>query len=378
MAQDLLSDEWTVNPDGAIGLAGWLVTAYTLGAVIGAPVIASLTGRLPRKWLILGLIGVFVISSLLVAVLPSFTLVVSARFLSGIPHGVYLGTMILVAASLMPPGKRGRGIAIVSSGPTLAVLIGAPLGTSIGQLLGWRAVFLLVAAIFGLAFIAITVALPFSPGNPAAGIRQELLALRLPQVWLTVLYGCLGFGAMFAITTYIAPISTTVSGISPTTVPAVLFALGVGMTFGNLASGWLADRTVSGNLLGFVVGMAFSTLGFALFAPSPIGLFIFTALLGFFNMGCSTAAQIRMIDVSRGSQALGASLNHSALNFGNAVGAFLGGLVIAAGFGYLAPSFVGFALAILGVSVVIASLIIERKSKPSLGFQGARGSKLNR
>ena len=360
MARDLLPGQWAANSASAIGSVGWVVTAFTLGAVVGAPVLAATTGRLPRKWLLLGLVAVFVVSSVLVAVLPSFGLIVAARFINGVPFGVYLSTAVLVAAGIMTPSHRGRGIAVVGAGPTVAVLVGAPLGTSMGQLLGWRVVFLVIAVIFALAFVAIALALPYSPGDPVASFQQELVALRLPQVWLAILFGVLGFGGMFAVITYIAPISTTVTGIPSSAIPLVQFALGAGMTLGALTSGWLADRSVSRVLLGFVVGMTLSLAGFAIFASSVVGLLLFTSLIGLFNAGSATATQIRMIDIARDSRALGAALNQSALGLGNSLGAFLGGLAIAAGFGYLAPAVVGATLSTLGVIIVVIALTVGR------------------
>jgi MFS transporter, DHA1 family, inner membrane transport protein len=360
IARDLLPERWSTDPAAAIGSAGWVVTAFTLGAVVGAPLLAATTGRLSRKWLLLGLIAVFVTSSVLVAVLSSFPLVVAARFVNGIPFGVYVSTAILAAADLMPSGQRGRGVAIVTAGPPVAVLLGAPLATVTGQLVGWRTVFLLIAAVFGLAFAAIALAVPFTPGNPAAGLREELVALQLPQVWLAVIFGVLGFGGMFAVITYIAPISTTVTGISAAAIPIVQFALGVGMTLGSLAAGWLADSSVDRVLLGFVVGLTLAQAGFALFASTVTGLLLFTALIGFFNAGTATATQVRMIDIAHNAKALGAALNQSALSLGNSVGSFLGGVAIAYGLGYLAPAALGVAVSAIGLIIVGLALTLGR------------------
>ena len=231
MARDLLPERWSTDPAAAIGSAGWVVTAFTLGAVVGAPLLAATTGRLPRKWLLLGLVAVFVTSSVLVAVLPSFPLVVAARFLNGVSFGVYASTAILVAADLMPSGQRGRGVAIVTAGPPVAVLLGAPLATATGQVLGWRIVFLLIAAVFGLAFAAIALAVPFIPGNPVAGLREELLALRLPQVWLAIIFGVLGFGGMLgnSVGSFLggAAIAAGFGYLAPAAVGTALSAIGL-------------------------------------------------------------------------------------------------------------------------------------------------------
>jgi MFS transporter, DHA1 family, inner membrane transport protein len=243
------------------------------------------------------------------------------------------------------------------------VLLGSPLATATGRLLGWRTVFLLIAAVFGLAFAAIALAVPFTPGNPVAGLREEPGALRLPQVWLAIIFGVLGFGGMFAVVTYIAPISTTVTGTSAAAIPIVQLALGVGMTLGSLTAGWLADRSVDRLRLGFVISMTLAQAGFALFASTVTGLLLFTALIGFFNPGTATATQVRMIDIAQNAKALGAALNQSALSLGNSVGSFLGGVAIAYGLGYLAP--VGVALSAIGLIIVGLALTLGRTDQSS-------------
>ena len=365
MARDLLPDGWATDPDAAIGSAGWVVTAFTLGAVAGAPLVAATTGRLARKHLLLALVAVLVTSSVLVAVSPTFGMVVTARFLNGIPFGVYVSTAILVASSLMPPGQRGRGVGMVTVGAPLAALIGAPVATAAGQLLGWRIVFALIAAAFALAFAAIAVAVPWQPGNPGAGIRAEATALRLPQVWLAVAFGVLGFGGMFAVITYIAPIATIVTGLPADAVPLVQVALGLGLTVGSLAGGWLVDHSVPRALLGFVIGMTLAVAGFRLFAHTVVGLLVFTALIGFFNAGTAAATQVRMIDIAKNAQAFGAALNQSALSLGHSTGSFLAGAAIAYGLGYQAPAVVGTVISAVGVIIVVVALSLERANRNS-------------
>jgi DHA1 family inner membrane transport protein len=226
-----------------------VVTAFTLGAVAGAPVVAATTGRLARKHLLLGLVAVFVISSVLVALSPTFGMVVAARFLNGIPSGVYVSTAIVVASSLMPAGQSGRGVGIVTVGAPLAALIGAPVATATGQLFGWRIVFVLIARVFALAFAAIAVAVPCSPATRVRGSAPK----PLPS----------GFRRCRSPSRSVSSVWAACSPSSPTShqspdrdrapadaVPLAQIALGLGLTVGSLAGGWLVDRSIRRVLLG--------------------------------------------------------------------------------------------------------------------------------
>ncbi|TIH36603.1 MFS transporter [Subtercola vilae] len=365
IARDLDGATYAVDPASAIASAGLLVSAYALGVVVGAPAIAAATAHWPQKRVLLLMLAVFVVANFAVALLPSFHLVLAARFLSGLPHGAFLGTAGLLAASLMGPGKRGRGVAFIAAGLTLATIVGVPLGSIVGGLLGWRAIFVIIAGIFALALVAVLAAIPSRAGNPEAGIRSELRAFLLPQVWLTVGMGAIGFGGMFAVFTYIAPIASNVTGIGDGMLPWVLVVFGLGMTGGSVAASRVSDLSVAAALLVFLGGMALSLAGFVLFAATLAGLLVFTFLLGIFAGGSSVAIQTRLMDVAAPSRAVGAALTHSALNLGNALGAYLGGLVIAAGFGYLSPAVIGAALSLIGVGIVVVALLLGRRAAVS-------------
>jgi DHA1 family inner membrane transport protein len=363
IAQDLLPGTYGVDPSSANASAGYLVSAYALGVVVGAPTIAAAAARWPRKRLLVVLVSVFVAGNLLSAILPSFGLVLAARFLSGLPHGAYFGIASLVAASLMGPGKRARGVAFVLAGLAIANVVGVPAGTFLGQEFGWRSAYLLVTVIFALTLVAILAAVPFRPGDPSATMRNELTVFTRLQVWLTLGLASVGFGGVFAVYTYIAPVVTDVTGLASGVVPWVLVVFGVGMTGGNFLSGWLADRSVSRTLLVSLSALGVSALGFALFANTTPGLLIFVFLIGACAGACSPAIQTRLMDVSHNAQSIAAALNHSSLNIGNSVGAFLGGLAIAAGLGYLSPAVVGVGLAAVGFGVLLLSLGIDRRRR---------------
>ena len=360
LAHDLLPGLYARSQEAANAQAGWLVSAYALGVVVGAPTIAAVAARFPRKKLLLVLVAAFTIGTVASAVLPSFGLVLAARFLAGLPHGAYFGVAALVAASLMGPGKRGKGVAIVLSGLTIANIIGVPSITYLGQVTNWRIAYLAVAIIFALTFIAIALLVPFQPGDVGATMSRELKAFGRVQVWLALLIGAVGFGGFFAVYTYISPLVTDVTRIGPGFVPIVLVAVGVGMTIGNLIGGWSADRNVMGSIFAFFGLFIVALAGLALTAHTVVGLLAFTLLVGLAASGLSPGIQTRLMDVAGDSQTLAAAANHAALNIGNSIGASLGGVAIAAGFGYLSPTWIGLLLCAPGIALAIASLLLQR------------------
>jgi MFS transporter, DHA1 family, inner membrane transport protein len=353
IAENLLPALSTSHPDDAIAQAGIMISAYAAGVVVGAPTIAVFAARFPRKGLLLALVIAFTVGTLASALAPTFELVVVARFVAALPHGAYFGIAALVAASLMGPGKRGQGIALVLSGLTIANVIGVPAITFLGQATNWRVAYLAVAVIFALTVVAIMLVVPKQPGDPGATVRRELGGFTRPAVWLALLTGALGFGGFFAVYSYVAPLTTEVTGLAPAIVPLVLVVAGLGMTVGNLVGGRLADRgALRAVFLSFGI-FVIALLGLALTAPTIPGLFVGMFAVGFASAALSPAIQTRLMDVAGDSQTLAAAANHSALNIGNSLGAILGGAVIAAGFGYLAPTWVGLALCLPGILLAV-------------------------
>ena len=328
--------------------------------MVGAPTIAAVAARFPRKKLLLVLVAAFTVGTVLSAVLPSFGLVFAARFVAGLPHGAYFGVAALVASSLMGPGKRAQGIALVLSGLTIANVIGVPSITHLGQVTNWRIAYLAVAAIFAATFVAIALLVPAQPGDPQATIRRELRAFGRLQVWLALLTGAIGFSGFFAVYTYIAPLVTEVAGLGASTVPLILVVFGVGMTIGNFVGGWAADRNVIRSIIIFFGIFAVALAGMALTAATVPGLVFFALLTGFAGSAVSPAVQTRLMDVAGDSQTLAAAVNHAALNLGNSLGAFAGGVVISAGFGYTSPAWVGLILCVPGLAFVGASVALDR------------------
>ncbi|WP_308799691.1 MFS transporter [Agromyces silvae] len=363
IAADLMPSLYAASPEEANARAGWIISAYAAGVVVGAPTIAAAAARWPRKRLLLWLLTAFTLGTVASAVLPSFELVLVARFVSALPHGAYFGIASLVAASLMGPGKRARGVALVLSGLTIANVIGVPAITWLGQAAGWRVAYLAVAAIFALTFVAVLAAVPWQPGDARATMRRELAAFGRAQVWFAVGIGAVGFGGLFAVYSYVAPLATEVTGLREALVPFALVAIGLGMTVGNLVGGRLADWSVRRAMYLFFVVLAFALVLLALTAANPVGLFTGLFLVGGASAALSPTIQARLMDVARDSQSLAAALNHSALNIGNSLGAFLGGLAIAGGLGYVAPVWIGVLLTLVGSALAVASFGLDRSRR---------------
>jgi DHA1 family inner membrane transport protein len=367
IARDLLPTQFAASPEDALAQTGIMISAYAAGVVVGAPTIAALAARFPRRGLLLVLALAFTVGTVASALAPTFELVVIARFVAALPHGAYFGIAALVAAGLMGPGNRGRGVAFVLSGLTIANVIGVPLITLLGQVAGWRIAYLAVAAIFALTLLAIFVFVPASPGDPAATFRRELKVFRRIGVWFALLTGAIGFGGFFAVYSYIAPLATEVTGLPASFVPFALVAAGVGMTIGNLVGGRLADSGASRAIFICFGAFAASLLILALSASNPVGLFGGVLLVGASASALSPVIQTRLMDVAGDSQTLAAAINHSALNIGNSLGAYLGGVVIAAGLGYIAPTWVGLALCVPGVAFAVAGALVSRYALTETG-----------
>jgi DHA1 family inner membrane transport protein len=361
LASDLLPGLYASDQNQAIAQAGWLITAYALGVVVGAPTIAALSARFPRKQLLLWLLVAFTLATVASALLPTFGLVLVARFVAGLPHGAYFGVASLVAASLMGEGKRGRGVAIVLSGLTIANVIGVPLITLLGQQAGWRVAYLVVASIFALTFVAVALAVPLQRGDRSATLSRELRGFRTPQVWLALLTGAIGFGGFFAVYSYVGPVVTRVTGMGDDFIPVALVVVGIGMTIGNLAGGRAADHNVMGTVFVCFGLFVASLASFALTAHTVPGLLISLFLVGGAASALSPAIQSRLMDVAGDSQTLAAAANHAALNLGNSLGAYLGGVTIAAGLGYLSPTIVGLLLCVPGIALALTSVALQRK-----------------
>lgn len=347
----------------SIPAGGHVISAYAVGVVVGAPVLAFFGAKWPRRGLLVALMAAYAVFNGLSALASSYELLMVSRFLDGLPHGAYFGVASLVAASLAAPGRQGRAVAMVMIGLSVANVIGVPAATWLGQTLGYRAAYWAVAGL-ALVTVAMVVAfVPACPGNPEATGRRELSAFAKPQVWLTLLAGAIGFGGMFAVYSYIAPTVTDVGGLGESAVPVFLLAFGLGMVAGTWIAGPLADWSIFRSLLASSLGLGVVLVAFAGLAPYGWWALAPAFLITVLGSVLVVSLQLRLMDVAGDAKTLGAALNHASLNIANALGAWLGGLVIAAGYGYRATALVGVALSVAGFLVVIASAAVHARGE---------------
>ncbi|GLY63420.1 MFS transporter [Amycolatopsis taiwanensis] len=347
----------------SIPTAGHLITGYALGVVIGAPLLTASAARLPRKTVLLAMMGVFSLGNLLFALSPNHEFGVGFRFLAGLPHGAFFGAGAVVASSLVEPGNRAKAVSMMFLGLTLANVVGVPLGTLLGQQVGWRATFGVVALVGLVAITAIAWLVPHQGRPPRASLRGELDAFRRPQVWLALGIVTFGLGGAFACLSYVTPMLTDVAGFAPRDVTLLLALAGAGMTVGNLLGGRLADRALMPGLYLALVGLAAGLSLFTVTAYSKAGAAITVFAVGVAGFMAGLMMQNRIMQKAGGTPTLVSAAVQSAFNIANSIGAYLGGLVIAGGLGLLAPNWVGATLSVLGLSMAIMSGMLDRREE---------------
>ncbi len=348
--------------DVSIPTAGHAISAYAIGVVVGAPLIAVFGTRLPRRELLIGLMLVFLVGNALSALAVNYVSLIAARFVAGLPHGAYFGVAALVAADLVPPHRRGRAVSRVLLGLAVSNVIGVPAATWLGQTFGWRSAYWLVAVLAVVTVVMVLWLVPHVAANRAATGRKELRAFKNPQVLLTLLAGAIGFGGMFAMYTYIAPTVTDVAGLSEGRVPIYLLVFGLGMVVGTPLAGRLTDWSVLRTTLIGSVSMGVLLVVFTwtsqFFIAGLLTAFVFATLTSLLTIGL----QMRLMQVAGDAQTIGAAMNHASLNLANALGAWLGGVVVAAGYGYTATSWVGAGLSLVGFVVLVFSALLQRRT----------------
>jgi MFS transporter, DHA1 family, inner membrane transport protein len=353
-----------------IPAAGLLVTGYAIGVAVGAPILAILTARMPRKPALMMLMLLFIVGNLLSALAPDYHWLLVARVIAAFCHGAFFGIGAVVAAGLVPPNRRAQAIALMFTGLTLANVLGVPAGTALGQAAGWRATFWAVTVIGVLAFIAIAAALPRALPMPQTRLSAEFAVLRKPQVWLALGMTVLGFGGVFTVFTYIAPILEQVSGISPHAVTGVLLLFGAGLTVGNTLGGKLADWKLMPALMAILAGLAVVLLLFSYTSRAPLPAAITVFIWGVFAFATVPPLQMRVVAKAAEAPNLASTLNIGAFNLGNALGAWLGGVVIAQGAALTTVPFAGAAVALAGLGLTAISAALDRRAPQSALVQG--------
>ncbi|MFB6992198.1 MULTISPECIES: MFS transporter [unclassified Streptomyces] len=346
----------------SIPTAGLLVTGYALGVVIGAPLLTVLGTKVSRKRMLMLLMALFVLGNVVSALAPNFGLMLTGRVVASLAHGSFFGIGSVVAADLVAPDKKAGAIATMFTGLTIANIIGVPLGTYIGQATGWRTTFVVVAALGVVGLLGVAKLVPATPRPEGAHLRRELTAFRNPQVLLAMAMTVLGFGGVFAAITYIAPMMTRVAGYSDGAVTWLLVLFGVGMFLGNLLGGRYADRALMPMLYVTLGGLAVVLALFTFTAHSKILAAITILLVGALGFATVPPLQKRVLDQAHGAPTLASAVNIGAFNLGNALSAWLGGIVIAAGLGYTSPNWVGAVLAAAALVLAFWSAALERRT----------------
>ncbi|GJF28116.1 MFS transporter [Kitasatospora sp. NE20-6] len=345
--------------------AGLLVTGYALSVTVGAPLTTAAGARLPRKTMLLALMGVFVAGNLLCALADTYALLMTGRVVAALCHGAFFGIGSVVAADLVAPDRRAGAIAMMFTGLTVANVLGVPLGTALGQHLGWRSTFWAVTALGLLGIAGIAALVPRQPRPPAGGIRRELAVFRRGQVWLALATTMLGFGGVFAAFTYVAPMMTEVAGFGESSVTWLLVLFGTGLCVGNVLGGRAADRRLMPSLYVILSVLALVLVALNFTAHARIPAAVTLALFGIAGFATVPPLQMRVMTKAEGAPALASAANIGAFNLGNALGAWLGGLAIDGGLGWTAPTLVGAALVAAGLGTALLSGLLDRAPRPA-------------
>ncbi|WP_326706183.1 MFS transporter [Streptomyces cyaneofuscatus] len=344
----------------SVPTAGYLVSAYAIGVVLGAPLLTGLGSRVPRKKMLLLLMALFTIGNLASALAPDFGWLLAGRVLAGLPHGAFFGVGAVVAARLVAEGRQARAVATMFLGLTVANIVGVPAATLLGQHLGWRATFLVVAAIGLAAMAALARLVPAIPVEAHQDVRRELRALGNRQVLLGLLTAVFGFAGVFAVYSYLSAMTTKAMGFGESSVTIVLALFGIGMTLGALAAGPLTDRALRPTLYGSLGALAVILVAFPFTVDVQWAALVMVVLLGGVGFMTTTPLQMLVMNKAKDAPTLASASNHSAFNLANAGGAWLGGVAIAAGWGWTSPAFVGAVLAVLGLAIAATAGFLDR------------------
>ncbi|KIC59055.1 MFS transporter [Brevundimonas nasdae] len=350
----------------SIPSAGLLISAYALGVVLGAPLMTLATGRVPRRTLLIGLAGIFTIGNALSALADNYALLMIARIITSLNHGAFFGVGAIVAAGLVPPDRKAGAVAAMFMGLTIANVVGVPLATWAGETLGWRASFWGIAMIGVMVMAALALTLPKAAAPAAGDMLAELRVLGRRRVLSALALTVIGSSAMFTVFTYITPILREQTGASLGFITAMLVLYGLGLTVGNWIGGKFADRSVDRTLIVTLAGLSLVLLTFAVAMPFASVSAVLIFLWGIASFALVPPLQVRVMDAARDAPNLASAVNIGAFNLGNAIGAALGGAVIAGGLGYPAVALAGAGASALGL------LMIVLMSRPLVNVSVAR------
>ncbi|MFD6446422.1 MFS transporter [Promicromonospora sp. NPDC060204] len=350
-------------------VAGYLISGYALSVAVGAVALTAALTKVDRKKALLGLMILFIAGNLVSAIAPTYELMMLGRVVAALCHGAFFGIGAVVAADLVARERRAAAISIMFAGLTVANVLGVPFGTLLGQAAGWRSTFWAITGIGVLAFVGIALLVPARvgvpdgvagpSGQPGPGLRGELAAFRAPQVWLSIAVTVLGYGGMFGAFTYIAFTLTEVSGFASSTVPWLLILFGAGLFVGNLVGGKAADKNLGATLLTLLVLLTVVLTVFALTATSQVATMVSLVLMGAVGFATVPGLQMRVMRHASAAPTLASGANIAAFNVGNALGAWVGGLTLAAGLGYTSPLWAGAVVTLAGLAVMVVAVLVR-------------------
>ncbi|RJT77948.1 MFS transporter [Arthrobacter cheniae] len=352
-----LLPEVAADFDVSIPVAGYLVSGYALSVAVGGIFVTAATASLKPKSVLCALMVLFIAGNLISAVADTYAVMMAGRIVAALCHGAFFGIGAVLASTLVTPDRRARAISLMFAGLTIANVLGVPLGTFLGQSYGWRSTFWAITAIGVVAFIGLVALIPQRAAEyrAAGSLRRELRAFTSGQVWLSILVTVFGFGAMFGSFTYIAPMLIDLAGFSPSAVPWMLVLFGTGLFVGNIGGGRAADLNLDKTLITLLSGLTVVLLAFTVAIHNPWFAAVAVFLLGAVGFAAVPGMQMRVLSFASQAPTLASGVNISAFNLGNAIGAYLGGVTIAAGFGYVSPVWVGAGLAAVALALILAA-----------------------
>ena len=350
--------------DISIPQAGHLISAYALGVVIGAPLLVLIAGSYPPKKILMVLMAMFTVFNALSAFAPGYHTMFIARLLAGLPHGAFCGVGSVVASRLADKGKEARAVSLMFAGLTVANILGVPLGTYIGHNFSWRYTFVIIVIVGLVTLLSLKFWMPNLPATKNRDLGKELNFFKLPESWLIILMIAIGTGGLFSWYSYIAPLLTEVSGFSASSITYILIIAGAGMMVGNFIGGRLADRfSPARATFALLIAMSVTLLIVHFVSGNQVMALIMTFVAGAVAFAAASPIQMLMINTAKGSEMLAASVSQASFNIGNALGAFLGGLPLLAGYDYTSPVAVGSMMALTGAA--FAWMLIARAKRVS-------------
>ncbi|MFE2286537.1 MFS transporter [Streptomyces sp. NPDC059443] len=361
-------------------VAGYLVSGYALSVAIGAIALTAAIARFDRKKVLAGLMLLFIVGNLMSAVAPTYGLLMAGRIVAALCHGAFFGVGAVVASDMVADNKKASAIALMFGGLTAANVLGVPLGTFVGQQFGWRSTFWAITVIGVIALIGIQLLVPKTPSS-GQSLRGELAVFRRGQVWISLALSVLAFGAVIGAYTYIAFTLTDVTGFATSTVPWLLVVFGVGTFIGNFVGGKVADKSLNASLVGIMAVLIAVLVVFALTAENKTATVISLLLMGTVGLSAAPGLMVRIMKYAEDAPTMASGANVAAFNVGNALGAWIGGLTIAAGYGFVSPLWVGAGLALAALVVALgggslavrskAARVVAAGSAPRAGKVGA-------